>query len=240
MQTRSGRLCSQIEATYKQLDTAGTELECFQSLQKQEQLAAAHRISGLAEEVNRQMELEHKQQQRYGDLLAEHEIIRRLLEEHHHKMSLQVAEFEEKRALNDEGVAADQYVDQEIEEKREEMTIDEDQAVEEENAAEQEIDKEGKEMPDSVTEKRENEGGGGIGEGEEANRGQSLDLDERVSVSPGQIGGAVEPVHEESVETAGTKNEDDSAGLIKSGSQAVTVVGNDGSEGGDAEVVAED
>ena len=63
------------------------------------------------------------------------------------------------------------------------MSIDEDRAVEAENAAEQRIDKEGKEEMsveedralDSIAEKRENEGGEGIGEGEEANRGQSLD-----------------------------------------------------------------
>ena len=63
------------------------------------------------------------------------------------------------------------------------MSIDEDRAVEAENAAEQRIDKEGKEeisveedrALDSIAEKRENEGGEGIGEGEEANRGQSLD-----------------------------------------------------------------
>ena len=66
------------------------------------------------------MELGRKQQQRYGGLLQEN--IRRLLEEHH-STSMQEAELEEgeKRALDDESVAANQYVNQEIEEKRVEM-----------------------------------------------------------------------------------------------------------------------
>ncbi|XP_078427926.1 cell division cycle 5 [Wolffia australiana] len=94
-QTRSGRLCAQIEATFKQLDTAGTELECFQSLQKQEQLSAAYRVNSLTKEVNGQMELERKLQQRYGDLLEVSERTVRLLEEH--KMRLQMEEMEAKK-----------------------------------------------------------------------------------------------------------------------------------------------
>ncbi|KAJ6292040.1 hypothetical protein OIU76_024024 [Salix suchowensis] len=50
------------------MDTAGTELECFQALQRQEQLAASHRINGLWEEVQKQKELEQALQRRYGDL----------------------------------------------------------------------------------------------------------------------------------------------------------------------------
>lgn len=73
-QSRAGKLWSQIEATFKQMDTAGTELECFQALQKQEQLAAAHRIKGLWEEVTKQKELEKTLQKRYGDLLVELEL----------------------------------------------------------------------------------------------------------------------------------------------------------------------
>ncbi|KAF4371625.1 hypothetical protein G4B88_009495 [Cannabis sativa] len=37
-------LWPQIEETFKQMDTAAKELECFQALQKQEQLAASHRL----------------------------------------------------------------------------------------------------------------------------------------------------------------------------------------------------
>ena len=69
-QVISNLRCSLSESTFKQLDNAGMELECLQSLQNQEQLAATSKISVLAKEVNRQMELERKQQHRYGDLLA--------------------------------------------------------------------------------------------------------------------------------------------------------------------------
>ena len=61
------------------MDTAGTELECFQALQRQEQLAASHRINGLWEEVQKQKELEQTLQRRYGDLVAELERIQQLI-----------------------------------------------------------------------------------------------------------------------------------------------------------------
>ncbi|KAK4480457.1 hypothetical protein RD792_013530 [Penstemon davidsonii] len=70
-QIRAGKLWTQIEATFKQMDTAGTELECFQTLQKQEHLAGTHRISNLWEEVQKQKDLERVLQKRYGDLLPE-------------------------------------------------------------------------------------------------------------------------------------------------------------------------
>lgn len=79
MQTRGGKLWSQIEATFKQMDTAATELECFQALQRQEQLAASHRINGLWEEVKTQKELEQTLQRRYGNLLAEQERIEKVM-----------------------------------------------------------------------------------------------------------------------------------------------------------------
>ncbi|CAL5363313.1 unnamed protein product [Camellia sinensis] len=78
-QMRAGKLWSQTEATFKQMDTAGTELECFQALQKQEQLAASHRINGLWEEVQKQ-ELEQTLQKRYGVLVAEKERIQSLVD----------------------------------------------------------------------------------------------------------------------------------------------------------------
>ena len=68
-------LWPQIEATFKQIDIAATELECFQALQKQEQLAASHRINNLWTEVQKQKELEKTLQQRYGDLTAELEAV---------------------------------------------------------------------------------------------------------------------------------------------------------------------
>ncbi|KAJ6292024.1 hypothetical protein OIU76_024008 [Salix suchowensis] len=61
------------------MDTSGTELECFQALQRQEQLAASHRINGLWEEVQKQKELEQTLQRRYGDLVAELERIQQLI-----------------------------------------------------------------------------------------------------------------------------------------------------------------
>ncbi|KAF2306996.1 hypothetical protein GH714_023152 [Hevea brasiliensis] len=79
-QTRSERqLLPPIESILKQMDTAGTELECFQALRKQEQLAASHRINGLWEEVQKQKELEQTLQRRYGSLVAELERIQHLI-----------------------------------------------------------------------------------------------------------------------------------------------------------------
>ncbi|XVF06398.1 hypothetical protein REPUB_Repub06bG0045400 [Reevesia pubescens] len=76
---RAATLWLQIESTFKQMDTAGTELECFQALQKQEQLAASHRINGLWKEVQKQKELEQTLQRRYGNLIAELERIQNLM-----------------------------------------------------------------------------------------------------------------------------------------------------------------
>lgn len=79
-QMRAGKLSSQIEATFKQIDTSGTELECFLALQKQEQLAASHRINGLWEEVQKQKELERTLQKRYGDFVTEQERTRQIID----------------------------------------------------------------------------------------------------------------------------------------------------------------
>uniref|UniRef100_A0A5B6YIA7 Putative cell division cycle 5-like protein n=1 Tax=Davidia involucrata TaxID=16924 RepID=A0A5B6YIA7_DAVIN len=79
-QMRAGKLWSQIEATFKQMDTAGTELECFQALKTQEQLAASHRVNGLWEVVQKQQELEKTLQKRYGNLIAEQERIQHLMD----------------------------------------------------------------------------------------------------------------------------------------------------------------
>ncbi|EXB93177.1 Cell division cycle 5-like protein [Morus notabilis] len=73
-------LWPQIEETFKQMDTAAKELECFQALQKQEQLAASHRINNIWEEVQKQKELERILQKRYGDLLTKLETTRRLMD----------------------------------------------------------------------------------------------------------------------------------------------------------------
>ncbi|KAG6434701.1 hypothetical protein SASPL_106342 [Salvia splendens] len=78
-QMRCNKLWAQLEATFKQMDTAGTELECFQALSKQETLAATYRISNLWEEVQKQKDLERTLQKRYGDRMAELESIQHLV-----------------------------------------------------------------------------------------------------------------------------------------------------------------
>ena len=86
---RAGKLWAQIEATFKQTDAAGTELECFQALHKQEQIAASHRINGLWEEVQKQKELEQTLQRRYGDVIAEQERIKSLIDEYRVQAKIQ-------------------------------------------------------------------------------------------------------------------------------------------------------
>lgn len=80
MRSKKG-LWPQIESTFKQMDVAATEFECFQALQKQEQLAASHRINNLWAEVQKQKELERTLQKRYGDLMAELERITNVMEQ---------------------------------------------------------------------------------------------------------------------------------------------------------------
>lgn len=79
---RAAKIWSQVEATFKQMDTAGTEYECFQALQRQEKLAASNRINSIWEDVQKQKELEKTLQNRYGDLLAEKERIYNLMEKY--------------------------------------------------------------------------------------------------------------------------------------------------------------
>ncbi|KAL6574269.1 hypothetical protein OROHE_001173 [Orobanche hederae] len=78
-QMRANKLWAQVEATFKQMDMAGTELEFFQALKKQETLSATHRISNLWEEVQKQKDLEHTLQKRYGDPLTELERVQHLV-----------------------------------------------------------------------------------------------------------------------------------------------------------------
>ncbi|XP_016184909.1 cell division cycle 5-like protein isoform X2 [Arachis ipaensis] len=75
-------LWPQIEATSKQMDIAATELECFEALQKQEKLAASHRINNLWEEVQKQKELERTLQYKYGNLMEEVERIQNVMEQY--------------------------------------------------------------------------------------------------------------------------------------------------------------
>lgn len=106
---------SQIEATFKQMDTAETELECFKVLQKQELLAATSRVTGLVEEVNMQKALEETLQRRYGDLIAEHDRLCRLLEEHKKQIRMEEEIAARNRAIEEEIAARNHVVEEEAE-----------------------------------------------------------------------------------------------------------------------------
>ncbi|KAL4378741.1 hypothetical protein GQ457_02G033850 [Hibiscus cannabinus] len=105
---RAATLWRQIESTVKQIDTAGTELECFQALQKQEQLAASHRINGLWEEVQKQKELEQTLQRRYGNHLAEMERTQKLIDVYRVQAQRQEEAAEKDHALEPSEAAASQ------------------------------------------------------------------------------------------------------------------------------------
>ncbi|XP_071686102.1 cell division cycle 5-like protein [Rutidosis leptorrhynchoides] len=81
-QMRAATIWSQVEATFKQMDTAGTEYECFLALQRQEQSAASNRINSIWKDVQKQKELEKTLQNRYGDLLAVQERVHNLMEKY--------------------------------------------------------------------------------------------------------------------------------------------------------------
>ncbi|PHU17030.1 Cell division cycle 5-like protein [Capsicum chinense] len=98
-QMRAGKLWSEIESTFKKMDTAGTELECFRALQKQEQLAATHRINNMWEEVQKQKEFERTLQKRYGDLVAEKQKIQQLMDGHRIQAQIQEEIAAKNRAL---------------------------------------------------------------------------------------------------------------------------------------------
>ena len=87
------------------MDTAATELECFQELQKQEQLAASYRVRNLTEEVDKQKALERTLQSRYGDLMSVYHRIQEQLEEHKIQIRKQEAIEAENRAQVEEVVA---------------------------------------------------------------------------------------------------------------------------------------
>jgi len=104
-QVRAGKLWSQGQDTFKQMNTASTELECFQELQKQEHLAASYRVLNLTEEVNKQKALEQTLQSRYGDLLSGFQRIQGQLEEHKRQLKIQEEIEAENRAQAEEVVA---------------------------------------------------------------------------------------------------------------------------------------
>ncbi|KAB2049593.1 hypothetical protein ES319_A13G187300v1 [Gossypium barbadense] len=105
---RAATLWRHIESTVKQIDTAGTELECFQALQKQEHLAASHRINGLWEEVQKQKELEQTLQRRYRNLMSELERMQRLMNVYRAQAEKQEEVGEKNHALELSEAAASQ------------------------------------------------------------------------------------------------------------------------------------
>ncbi|XP_039123903.1 cell division cycle 5-like protein isoform X2 [Dioscorea cayenensis subsp. rotundata] len=113
-QTRAGKLWSQIEATYKQIDTARTEVECFRTLQKQEQVAGSHRVNNLIEEVNKQRELERTLQNQYGELLVEYERVQTILAEHKEKLRIQEEIAMKNRELEEQTAAKNRSFEEEI------------------------------------------------------------------------------------------------------------------------------
>ncbi|EES04132.1 cell division cycle 5-like protein [Sorghum bicolor] len=116
-QVRSGKLWSQVQDTFKQMDTAATELGCFQELQKQEHLAASYRILNLTEEVNKQKALERTLQSRYGELVSGFQRIEEQLEEHKKQLKVQEAIEAENRAQEEEVAAPNHAAEEEDERK---------------------------------------------------------------------------------------------------------------------------
>ncbi|KAH7543309.1 hypothetical protein FEM48_Zijuj02G0170700 [Ziziphus jujuba var. spinosa] len=108
-------LWPQIEDTFKQMDTAAKELECFQVLQKQEQLAASYRINNLWEEVQKQKDLEKTLQSRYGDLLVELERMQHLMDQYRVQAQRQEEMAAEKRDLELAEAAKNKTVAQSME-----------------------------------------------------------------------------------------------------------------------------
>lgn len=96
------------------MDTAATELECFRALQKQEQLAASHRINSLWEEVQKQKELERTLQMRYGDLVAELDRTQHLMEKYRVQAEEQEAIAAKNHTLELAKAAEDQTLAQSI------------------------------------------------------------------------------------------------------------------------------
>lgn len=135
-QMRANKLWAQVEATFKQMDTAGTELECFQALKKQEVLAATHRISNLWEEVQKQKDLERTLQKRYGDLFTELERVQHLINAYRLQAEREQenAAKENDIAMDDIDTAGDQSVAPELEAPI--VAANNDTAMEEASAAE--------------------------------------------------------------------------------------------------------
>ncbi|XP_047980695.1 cell division cycle 5-like protein [Salvia hispanica] len=135
-QMRCNKLWAQVEATFKQMDTAGTELECFQALSKQETLAATYRISNLWEEVQKQKDLERTLQKRYGDRMAELERVQHLVNAYR----LQ-AERDLENAAKDNDTAMDAIDTTQDQSVAPDLEAPKDEAMQEPDAAEEAVAK---------------------------------------------------------------------------------------------------
>ncbi|KAI5424015.1 Cell cycle serine/threonine-protein kinase cdc5/MSD2, variant 4 [Lathyrus oleraceus] len=144
-------LWPQIEATFKQMDVAATEFECFQALKKQEQLAASHRINNLWSEVQKQKELERTLQKRYGDLMAELERTQNVMEQF--RVQAQQKEeieaknhaIEEVQAQQKEEIEAKNHAIEEVQAQQQEETEAKKHVLESTEAKADEINVEGTE-----------------------------------------------------------------------------------------------
>lgn len=101
------------------MDTAATELECFQELQKQEHLAASYRIQNLSEEVSKQKALERTLQSRYGELVSGFQRIQEQVEEHKRQLKVQEAVEAESHAQEEEAAASNHAAAEEEDERKE-------------------------------------------------------------------------------------------------------------------------
>ncbi|MED6290901.1 CDC5 cell division cycle 5-like protein [Characodon lateralis] len=72
-QSRALGLLKQHNELWEQVEQAATELQTFNQLKQQEDMAIPRRQAALREDVDRQMEREKELQQRYGELMMERE-----------------------------------------------------------------------------------------------------------------------------------------------------------------------
>lgn len=115
-QIRADALWRQIELTFKEADTLGTELECFWALHRQEQLAAPRRIENLQDAVKQQSEKERMLQLRYENLLVEQENLRGFIHDHDAAAAKAAGEKEiaEKKAAEEKQAMEDMNTAEEV------------------------------------------------------------------------------------------------------------------------------
>jgi len=165
-QIRADALWRQIELTFKEADTLGTELECFWALHRQEQLAAPRRIENLQDAVKQQSEKERMLQLRYENLLVEQENLRGFIHDHDTAAAKAAEEkdiaekkaAEEKQAMEDMNTAEEERAAEEADaaKKREEedkpmADQSDDKSVEEQSAVEKALQEDNTDAPTLAT-----------------------------------------------------------------------------------------